>query len=333
MTNMMTIPNDRYQQDEVLSAVKAAGSVLLFGHISPDGDTLGSVLALKHRLERMGKRVQAMVDGFVPSYLQFLPGAEQLLTAEQKPEGFDLAISVDVSSPDRLGKCETVFSGAEKTALIDHHGTNPGFAGVSMIDAEAPATALLVYRLFQTMDMPMTREEAVCLYTALSTDTGNFIYESTNAECFAMMGALMEAGLPLSYYSRLLFRQKELAHVKLLAEALPSLRLLADGRIAGLSLTLAQMEKAGANGGHAEGIVNYAIDLEGVRLAYFARETEGGKVKFSLRALDPCAVDQAAAALGGGGHRLAAGVTLQMPLAQAVETVEQALLNALGGQA
>ena len=333
MTNMMTIPNDRYQQDEVLSAVKTAGSVLLFGHISPDGDTLGSVLALKHRLERMGKRVQAMVDGFVPSYLQFLPGADQLLSAEHVPEAFELAISVDVSSADRLGKCQTIFNNAEKTALVDHHGTNPGFAGINMIDAEAPATALLVYRLFQMMDMPMTRDEAICLYAALSTDTGNFIYESTNAECFAMMGALMEAGLPLSYYSRLLFRQKELAHVKLLSEALPSLHLLADGRIAGLSLTMAQMEKAGANGGHAEGIVNYAIDLEGVRLAYFAREFEEGKVKFSLRALDPYAVDQAAAALGGGGHRLAAGVTLQMPLAQAVDTVEQALLNALGGQA
>ena len=326
---MTTILNDRYQQDEVLSAVLSAGSVLLFGHVSPDGDTLGSVLALKLRLQRMGKKVQAMIDGFVPSYLAFLPGAEQLLGPQSSLEPFDLALAVDVASADRLGKCEELFCTAEKTAVIDHHGTNPGYAQINMIDGSAPASAILVHRLFQQMDMPLTREEAICLYTALSTDTGNFIYDSTNAESFAMMSALMDAGLPLADYSRMLFRQKEEPHVRLLAEALPSLRVLADGKIAGLRLSLAQMEKAHANGGHTEGIVSYAIDLEGVGMAYFAREIEGGKVKVSLRALSPYAVDQIAARFGGGGHRLAAGVTLSMSLDEAVETIEKALCEAL----
>lgn len=323
--NKTTIRNDRYQQDDVLSAILSAGSVLLFGHVNPDGDTLGSVLALKLRLERMGKRVQAMVDGFVPGYLAFLPGEESILNAESAPEAFDLAIAVDVASIDRLGKGEALFSAAEKTAVIDHHGTNPGYAQINMIDAGAPATAILLYRLFEQMDMPMTQEEAICLYTALSTDTGNFIYDSTNAESFAMMGVLMEAGLPLAEYSRMLFRQKELLHVRLLAETLPSLRVTGNGKIAGLCLTLEQMQRVGANGGHAEGIVNYAIDLQGVGMAYFAREVEPGKVKVSLRALQPFAVDQVAAKYGGGGHKLAAGLTLTMPMAEVVRTVEAEL--------
>ena len=324
-----TIRNDRYQQDEVLSAVTSAGSVLLFGHVSPDGDTLGSVLALKLRLERMGKQVQAMVDGFVPSYLSFLPGAESLLGPESALLPFDLAIAVDVASADRMGRCEELFKTAAHTALIDHHGTNPGYAQINMIDPDAPATAILLNRLFTAMDMPMTQDEAICLYTALATDTGNFVYDSTNAESFAMMSDLMKAGLPLADYSRLLFRQKEEPHVRLLGEALPSLRVLAGGKIAGLRLSLEQMERAHANGGHTEGIVSYAIDLEGVGMAYFAREIEGGKVKFSLRALPPYAVDQIAARLGGGGHKLAAGVTLSMPLNQAVELIENALCEAL----
>lgn len=324
-----TIRNDRYQQDDMLSALLSAGSVLLFGHVNPDGDALGSVLALKLRLERLGKRVQAMVDGFVPSRLAFLPGATELLTAAEEPQPFELALAVDVASMDRLGKCEALFAHAVKTAVIDHHGTNAGYAQINMIDGAAPASAVLVYRLFEQMAMPLSMDEAICLYTALSTDTGNFIYDSTNAECFAMMGRLMEAGLPLPEYSRRLFRQKEVPFVRLLAQALPSLRVIANGRIAGLCLSTAQMEAAGANGGHTDGIVDYAIDLEGVGMAYFAREIEGGKVKVSLRALEPCSVDQIAAQFGGGGHRLAAGLTLNMPLKEAVCTIEKALEAAL----
>ena len=324
-----TIRNDRYQQDDVLSAILTAGSVLLFGHVNPDGDALGSVLALKCRLQRMGKRVQAMVDGFVPSRLAFLPGAQELLCADDESQAFDLAVAVDVASPDRLGKCEALFDSAGKTAVIDHHGTNPGYAQLNMIDGNAPASAILAYRLFQKMDMPLSLDEAICLYTALSTDTGNFIYDSTNAESFDMMGRLMEAGLSLPEYSRRLFRQKEVPFVRLLAQVLPSLRIIADGKIAGLCLTAEQMEAAGANGGHTDGIVDYAIDLEGVGMAYFIREIGDGKVKVSLRALEPYAVDKIAARFGGGGHRLAAGLTLAMPMENAVQTIEKAMEAAL----
>ena len=326
---MTTIRNDRYQQDDMLSAILSAGSVLLFGHVNPDGDTLGSVLAMKLRLERMGKRVQAMVDGFVPSRLAFLPGAGDVLSASDVPDAFDLALAIDVASMDRLGKCEALFAAAKKTAVIDHHGTNPGYAQINMIDGAAPAAAVLVYRLFEQMELPLSQEEAICLYTALSTDTGNFIYDSTDAESFAMMSALMEAGLPLPEYSRRLFRQKEVPFVRLLGEVLPSLRIIADGRIAGLQLTMDQMQRAGANGGHTDGVVDYAIDLEGVGMAYFAREIEGGKVKVSLRALAPYAVDKIASQFGGGGHKLAAGLTLCMPMDEAVRTVEAALEAAL----
>ena len=326
--NRTTIKSDRYQQDEVLSAVLSAGSVLLFCHVSPDGDTLGSALAMKERLSRLGKQVQIMVDGFVPSYLAFLPGAEDVLAPGAEIAPYDLALPIDVASHDRLGKCEPLFDSAPLTAVIDHHGTNDGYAQLNLIDADAPATAIVIFRLFEKMNLPLNQAEAICLYTALSTDTGNFIYDSTNAESFVMMGALMQAGLPLAKYSRMLFRAKEERFVRLLGEALPSLRILADGKIAGLRLSLAQMEKWQANGGHTEGIVNYAIDLMGVGVAYFAREVEGGAVKISLRALPPYAVDRIAASFGGGGHELAAGLTLHMPLDQAVKTIEKALCEA-----
>ena len=145
-----------------------------------------------------------------------------------------------------------------------------------------------------------------------------------------MMAALMDAGLPLAEYARRLFRVKELPFVRLLGETLPSLHLICRGKVAGITLTAAQMRQAGAKAGHTDGLVDYAIDLEGVAMAYFARETEDGRVKVSLRALEPWRVDQVAERFGGGGHRLASGLTLDMPLDEVVRAVEGALTEALG---
>lgn len=325
--------NNRNQLNEVLSALNGAGSALLFCHLSPDGDTLGSAMALKIRLERMGKKAWIMVDGDVPSRLSFLPQADSILKPEDEAPQAELAVSIDVSSPDRMGRCQPLFEQFAHTVQIDHHGTNPGYAGANLVDGKAPATAVVLYRVLQQTGLPLTREEAVCLYAALSTDTGNFIYESTSAESFRMMADLLDAGLPLAQYSRVLFRQKEVAFVRLLGQTLPGLRLLADGRIAGLTLTQAQMEAAGAAPGHTDGLVDYAIDLEGVKLAYFARELDDGRVKVSLRSLEPFHVDGVAASLGGGGHQLAAGVTLNLSLAEAAQLLESRLCAVLEGKA
>lgn len=329
--NQATVRNNSDPRQQVLSAAQAAGSVLLFCHVSPDGDTLGSALALKLRLTAMGRSVRLLLDGEVPSNLAFLPGVAAVEGPDAQTKAADLAIAVDVSCAERLGTCAAAFFAATRTAVVDHHGSNPGFAQINWIDGDAPATAVLVYRLLEAMGGSITRDEAICLYTGLSTDTGNFIYESTSAESFRMMAALMEAGLPLAQYARRLFRVKELPFVRLLGQALPSLHLTCGGKVAGLTLTLAQMREAGASGGHTDGLVDYAIDVEGVAMAYFARETEDGRVKVSLRALEPWRVDQVAARFGGGGHRLASGLTVDMPLAQAAQAVEAALAEAFGG--
>ena len=328
--NQATVRNNPDPRQQVLSAVQAAGSVLLFCHVSPDGDTLGSALALRLRLMALGKSVRLLLDGEVPSNLAFLPGMDAVEGPDVMTEGADLALAVDVSCEERLGACAPAFYAAARTAVVDHHGSNPGFGQINWIDGDAPATAVLVYRLLEAMDGPIAREEAICLYTGLSTDTGNFIYESTSAESFRMMAALMDAGLPLAEYARRLFRVKELPFVRLLGQALPSLRLTCGGKVAGLTLTAEQMRKAGAKAGHTDGLVDYAIDLEGVAMAYFARETEDGRVKVSLRALEPWRVDQVAARFGGGGHRLASGLTVDMPLSEAAQAVEAALAEAFG---
>lgn len=335
----MTENHDRYQMQALLSALQEADSVLLFSHVSPDGDTLGSALALKIALEGMRKRVTLALDAPVPEALSFLPDtygfrapADVAAHVALDDPGL-LAVAVDVSSAERMGAGAALFSQAAHTAQLDHHETNPGFAQINVIDGDAPATALLVYRLLGLLGAPLQGDVAVCLYTALATDTGNFIYRNTNAEAFLMMADLMRAGLDVAAYGRLLFRRKSREHVALLGATLPTLRYLCGGEVAGMHVSYAQMRAVGASSEHAEGVVDYAIDLVGVKLAYFLREQENGRVKASLRALAPNRVDRAAARFGGGGHQLAAGCTLDLPLNEAVTAIEQVLAAEHRGEA
>ncbi len=330
--------HNRYQMKELLSAIKKADSVLLFCHISADGDTIGSALALKMMLEQMEKKIILVMDGLVPPSLFFLPDLYAFRNPQDVAAQVDgqtdgmLAIAVDISCSNRLGEAEALFHSVKVTAQIDHHGTNPGYAQINLIDGDAPATAILVSRVQEELGLPIHPEEAVCLYTALSTDTGNFVFENTNAEAFELMARLMEAGLPIAKYSRVLFKRKERAFVGLLGKALPTLAFLYHGEIAGMQITYEDMLAVNATGEHTDGVVDYAIDTSGVKIAYFARETEDGSIKFSLRALSPYRVDQVAALFGGGGHHLAAGCTVRLPLGEAVARIQETLLKAREGK-
>ena len=219
--------------EELLRQLRQAGEAVLFCHVGPDGDTLGSARALELLLNVLGWRTAMVVDGEVPARLRFLPGLVLHRPEEWVMPENAAAIAVDVSSPDRLGKAEALYNAAARRWVIDHHGTNPGFGHINWVEGSAPATAILVNRLYRAMNAPLTKEAAVCLYTALSTDTGNFVYDSVNDECFEMMAGLMEAGLPLAEVSRVLFREKREDFVRLLGVTLPSLRVTEGGSIAG----------------------------------------------------------------------------------------------------
>ena len=318
--------------EELLRELRQAGEAVLFCHVGPDGDTLGSARAPELLLNVLGWRTSMVVDGEVPVRLRFLPGMVLHRPEEWVMPENAAAIAVDVSSPDRLGRAEALYNAAARRWVIDHHGTNPGFGHINWVEGSAPATAILVNRLYRAMNAPLTKEAAVCLYTALSTDTGNFVYDSVNDECFEMMAGLMEAGLPLAEVSRVLFREKREDFVRLLGVTLPSLRVTEGGSIAGLCTSLEHFRQNGLNPAETEGVVDYAIDIQGVRMAYYLHEQEENVVKVSFRALPPYRVDQVARQFGGGGHPQAAGCTLPMPLAQAVKEVETALHQALEEQ-
>jgi len=317
------------QIDKLFAAIRAAGKVCVFPHIDPDGDTLGSSLALQSLIRRMGRPVQIMLDGTPPERLSFMPGIETIrdVAAVQDCDAL-LAITVDVSAVERMGKAVEIFRKAPLTAQIDHHETNPEFAGINIIDSDAPSSASIVFELFKALGLPLREDEATNLYIGLSTDTGNFQFKNTDAHSFRIMAELMEAGLNIGHYSRMLFLRKDREHIALLGKALPTFRYAAGGKVAGMVLDYETMQEIDPLGEYCEGIVNYALNVKGVRLAYLAREAQKGSIKCSLRALPPYRVDEVALQFDGGGHRLAAGCTLHMTLKEAADTLERELVKA-----
>ena len=308
--------------EAIAEAIREAKTIAVVSHVNPDGDTIGCATAMRLGLLSMGKEVSLFCEDPVPDNLAFLPGACMFRTPEQNEGPFDLLLSVDVSDVGRMGKCEALRKVSRKTAQIDHHGTNPEFMEINSVDGDAPAASLLVREQLKVLGVELTAEIAKCLYTGISTDTGNFAFASTNAECFDVMSELMKAGLPLAELNRILFRVKSRPQVRLLSKALESLTFRGYGQqIAVMKLTQKDFDESGAQSQHADTIVNYGLDTIGTTMALLAREAGDGMIKMSLRAKEPARVDDVAQKFNGGGHEQAAGITMQGTLDEAAERV------------
>jgi phosphoesterase RecJ-like protein len=312
----------------VLPVIQKAKRVLLFTHQHPDGDAIGSVLALNSLIKRLGKETMMLCQDKVPDNLHFLPGWEQVTNTSvlsAMPEKvYDLGIAVDVSDYARLGDCGPFFKACPMTIKIDHHATDEQYAQVSYVDVSVAATGVLIFRLFEAFGLPITQDEALYLYTALSTDTGNFSYGNMTEEFFCQIAMLMKADLPIVDAARQLHLVKHPASISILARALHSLTYLAEGKLSMMFLRADDFMLAEANLEHAEGIVNYGLNILGVEMTFLATQNGDG-VKFSLRCLPPHDVSKVAQAFGGGGHVLAAGCTIHKPFDEAVAQMREYL--------
>ena len=307
--------------DGVIAAIRRAQSIALVCHISPDGDTVGSALALRLCLKALGKDVALYCQDKIPDILGFLPGAGEFRLPQTARDRVELLLCLDVSDEKRMGACSALITLADVTAQVDHHGTNTNYCQHNCVDGGAPANCLIVYELLQRLGCTVTAEMALCLAVGLSTDTGHLTYNSTTPEAYRVMGELVEAGAPIAEAYRRLYRERPPRQVALLAKALESLTFHHGGRITSIRLTKKDFADCGAMPEDAEIIVNYGLDVKGVRMCVFAREQADGSVKLSLRSVEPCQVSGVAQAFGGGGHAQAAGATVQLLLDEAIRQV------------
>jgi phosphoesterase RecJ-like protein len=305
---------------DVLQQIEQRNRFVLTSHARPDGDAIGSALACCQVLRAMGKQADVVLHDGVPRIYRALPFADQVLQADRVAGNYDAAIILECDSVHR-----TRLEGLEDRYLIsiDHHVSGRPFADVNWIDPQAVATGEMVFRLAREAGTPFSPEIATCLYTALMTDTGSFMFQGTNERTFALARELVLAGADPSHCARSIYFAHSIAKMRLLGEALRNLN--TEGRVGWTWVTQQQMDRCGAKEEDCEGLVNYVLSIGEVEVAAFFRELPDGRFRVSLRSKGQLDVAQVAERLGGGGHECASGCSVDGPLAQAVRQVLEML--------
>lgn len=302
--------------NEVLTEIERRERFVLTSHARADGDAVGSTLACDEILRQMGKQSEVILRDGVPRVYQQLPFAGRVVQAERVNGSYDAAILLECDSVQR-----TRLEGLESQFLIniDHHKSGRNFAHVNWIDPKAVATAEMVYRLARQAGVRISPEIATCLYTAVLTDTGAFMFEGTNEHTFELARELVLAGADPARCARHIYFGHSTAKMRLLGSALSVLQ--REGPLAWIWVTQEQMERAGAKEEDCEGLVNYALAIGDVEVAVFFRELPDGRFRVSLRSKGKMDVARVAEDFGGGGHTCASGCSVEGPLHAAVESV------------
>jgi phosphoesterase RecJ-like protein len=309
--------------------IVSSESFFLAGHLNPDGDTIGSMLAIASVLKRLGKKVRLFSQDPLPENLRFLPHAKSIRSRLPSAKAkFDAAILLECSNPARGGDLEPVLKRAGKVVNIDHHKTSEFYGDINIVEPHSSSTAEIVYRLFYNMNVHVTKREAACLYTGIVTDTGRFHFPATSPRTLEIASRLLETGFKFSRVNDLLYATKACEGLKILGRALESLELKAGGKLAVLTLRAADFEAFDAKSEHSENVINYGLMPPGVKAAVMFRE-EAERVSVTYRSRGHLDVSLVAKAFGGGGHRNASGCRIKGSLASAREKVLAVLTRLL----
>ena len=303
----------------------------VLSHVRPDGDALGSQLALGLSLKKLGKDVRVWnEDGMLEKY-SFLPHGELLTKPPAEPEDVDVILALDTAIQNRLGTTLDAVKSSKLCINIDHHPSNPGYGDIVYIDPHAPATGQILFELMTNQKLPIDPAIAENLYVAISTDTGSFQYPNTTARTFEIAAELVQAGVDVGRVSQLTYESYPRRRVELLRDLLGTMRFNANDRIASFSLSLATAKKLGVFPEDNEGLIDHLRAIRGVIVAVFFEELADGKVRVSMRSksekVNVCAICEK---FGGGGHVLAAGARVRGSLAEVEGKVLEEVRNVVG---
>ncbi|MEG0476277.1 MAG: DHH family phosphoesterase [Raoultibacter sp.] len=327
----MITPQTNTTLEQVATALKAAQSVVLCGHVSPDGDCLGSQLTLAWALRALGKTVTCVLakDEPVEGVLRFLPGVEACVPASDFEGAADVFVACDVPSTKRLGLGAEVQARCALTITIDHHARDDSMAQLNYVDPDAPSTTMIMWELLKHLGVGVSADMATCAYTGLVTDTGRFQFQNTTQEAFVAAAEMVAAGAKPSDVSREVFQNRSLASLLLFQRAINHLNFDRETGFAFSYLTLEDFEQCEAVKSDAEPLIDELRSLEGVRVALMLRE-QATEVRGSLRSKDATDVAAIAARFGGGGHKAAAGFSFKGNLDQAIVALREAVTEVVG---
>ncbi len=315
--------------EQTVDLLRRYHKIFIAAHIMPDGDCIGSTLALMLALRRLGKSVTVACHDHVPNTFNYLPGATELKPV--LPGDEDLLVYLDGSAADRFGAAYNPTKFATRpTLVIDHHITNDNFAPLNYVDRHAASTAEIIYRLIRALDVPLDRDLAQCLLTGIITDTLGFRTSNTTVDTFRAVTALIEAGGSIPDIIERSFNQIPLAALRLRGKVFMNATL--DGIILWAEVPYRLQRELGLNSNGASGIINQLLSVEDAKIAVLFIEKENGKIDVGLRSRVGYDVSSIATRLGGGGHKQAAGVLLDGPLSTVRERVLQEIKKSLGSE-
>lgn len=317
--------------ERAASFLQSHQTFFLAAHQSPDGDTLGSCLALRQALRHMDKQATVVCSDPVPEWFSFLVGADTVLApaALQGLAPAEAVVYVDCADHKRTGELQPLLEAAPFQYCIDHHETNPQKTKDGDWVEPTGATGELILQLLQALSVPLTKEIATCLYTALATDTGNFSYSNTTPDTFRAAALLLEAGIDLPELNRTLFRSMKRNKARLIAYVLQNMHLYEQDMLGIVTIELRTLDAFDATEADCEGLIDYVRDINTVEAACVLRESHDGTVRVSMRSKHGCDVAKPAQQFGGGGHFRAAGCTLHTTLDEAERQVRAALVEAI----
>lgn len=315
----MSTKQAAYTQDlkAVMAAIRANRRFIVSAHVNPEGDALGSALALASLLKRLGKRVVVANDGGLPKTFRFFPRLVPVVSGRAKVSA-EVAMTVDVPILSRTGSVQKLIEKTKLVINIDHHVSNQRFADINWVDGKAAAAGEMVWRLYQAFRIKPTRDEAFCLYVALVTDTGSFKYMNTTPEVHKMAAELLATGVSPLKVSQRLYESHSISDLKFLGKVLSSMKQTAGGKIAWVEVPRSLIRALRAGPEIVDELVNYPRSVWSAEVAFVLRDgAEPGKTRVSFRSKGRIDVNQIARRFGGGGHIAASGCTVEGTLAQA----------------
>lgn len=314
---------------KAITAFKQAKCILIGSHYNPDGDALGSALALGLALERQGKEVTFFNRDPVPFNLTFLPHADRFVQTLPQHASFDTVVIVDCNAAKRVGgDFEKVLKGA-CVICFDHHQLEKTDGDIAVLDPNAAATGVLIARFLEAMKVPLDRTLATCLFCALTVDTGSFRYSNATVDVFLLGAALVKAGADPYEISKALEENYPAKRYRLLAKSLATLQVDEHLGIASIDVTQQMFKETGTGPDLTEEFSSFPRSIRGVEVALFFRELPDGRLKVSMRSKGEVDVAKIAAAFGGGGHVHAAGCTFEGDAVTARKKLYLALTDAI----
>ena len=305
--------------DNIFEEVNKAESILIVTHENPDGDAMGSSLALYKALKLLGKNPEIVIPEYSRTFA-FLPSSDEIKT-ECSRDVYDLAISVDAATLRILGTLGENFEKAKTKVVIDHHGSNTMYGDYNYVNPDAPACSQLLIVILDYFNVEIDKEIGSCILTGIITDTGGFKYATVTAETFEFVAWLLSRGINVSEIYKRVLQIRTKSNFELNKIAMDRLEFLENGKIAFTYITNEDEENVNAETGDHEGLVDIGRDIEGVEVSIFVRETLNKGLKISLRSNEYVNVSDIAILFGGGGHPRAAGCNLQTSIEQAKEKI------------